>query len=134
MLPINVFKRLGSGAAKGTVVLYGDSIVAPTYAQWTIGFDGFTYKRRTSGAAARSQAWLSPQIGMSLYEVRATLASGDLPPGTFGVWLPMTSSYTWGWANETSQQRCHITIEIRLASTGAIVGTATINLFIAGLE
>lgn len=134
MLPINIFKRLGGSPAQGTSILYNDSVTGSTYAQWTIGYDGWTYKRRTSGASFRGQAWLSPQIGMNNYEVRATVASGDVPPGTIGAWLDLGASHTWGWANQLTQKSCELTIEIRRKADAVVVSTVTISIFVAGIE
>lgn len=133
MLGINIFKRLGGAAAKGGVIFTGAAVVGPTYAQWLISFDGFTYKRRNSGAFIKGPAWLNPQIGMNLYEVRATLASGDPPPGILGTWLSLSDSQVWGWANETSEQSCQLTIEIRRKSDGVIVTTANVSIMVAGI-
>lgn len=134
MLPINIFKRLGGSPAKGDSTIYNDAVTGVKYAQWTIGSDGWTYKRNTSGASFRGQAWLSPQIGMSNYEVRATVASGDIPPGIIGAWLDLGASQTWGWVNQTTAESCELTIEIRRKSDLAIIKTASVSIVIMGIE
>lgn len=134
MLGIEIIKRFGSGVGDGSdnVNLLDDAVVGQTYAQWIISLNGFTYKRDTSGAAAQAAAWINPQSGMDEYEVRATVATGDTPPGTIGSWLSLASTHTWGWTNQTAERKCNLTIEIRRASDSVVVDSATITLFAAG--
>lgn len=122
----------GGGAAPGTVNLVDDSVTGTRYTQWTIGFDGFTYKRTSAGAAAIDVAWISPQVGMDQFEVRATVLSGDTPPGFIGTWLSLASSWTWGWTAEDSPKGCDLTIEIRGAVDHVVVDSATITLTNSG--
>ena len=132
MLGIEIIKRLGGGA--GGVNLLNAAVVGTKYAQWTIGFDGYTYERDNAGAAVQSLAWIFPQSGMSSYQVRATVSSGDTPPGTIGSWLALSSSQTWGWVNEVTEKTCNLLIEIRRASDAVVVDSATISLFVSGIE
>lgn len=40
-------------------------------------------------------AWVSPASSADEWEIRATLASGSVPTGTRGSWLPLTSTREW---------------------------------------
>lgn len=131
MLGIEIIKRLGAGISDGTVILSDTSVIGTQYAQWTLSSNGFTYKRKTAGASVISSGWIFPQSGMDQYEVRATVSSGDTPPGAIGSWEDPTQ--VWGWAGETTEQSCNLFIEIRRASSGIVVDSATIYLFVAGI-
>lgn len=132
MLGIEILKRLGSGM--GGVDLVDAAVSGTKYAQWTIANDGFTYERHNSGAAVKSVAWINPQSGTDQYEVQATVSSGDIPPGTIGAWLGLAESQTWGWVNQLAQRTCDLLIEIRRVSDSVVVDSATITLFVAGIE
>lgn len=132
MLGIEILKRIGGGGS--TVNLRDASVFGTQYAQWTIGFDGWTYKRRNSGAAVKDLSWINPQSGMSKYEVRATSTGPDDPPGTLDTWLSMGSSWTWGWvAPQYLQKDGEILVEIRTAVGHVVVDSATITIFASGL-
>lgn len=134
MLPIEIVKRFGTvGAGGGAVALADASVVGTQYGQWTIGSDGFTYERHTSGAAVQDVDWINPQSGMSLYECRATVAGGDIPPGTIGSWLDLAASWTWGWTAQTTEKSCTLTIEVRRKSDLTVVDTANVDLFVSGI-
>lgn len=131
MLGIEIIRRLGGGA---TVALADDTVFGTRYAEWTIGFDGFTYKRKTSGAATQEAAWIYPQSGTVNYEVRATVSSGDTPPGTIGSWISLGISSTWGWTAQDTEKSCDLLIEIRTVVGHVTVDSATISLFVSGTE
>jgi hypothetical protein len=122
-----------AGAAfVGSVDIVDDGVTGTTYSQWTIGSDGFTYKRHTSGAADQDVSWISPQAGMSHFEVRATSLSGDVPPGFIGSWHSLGSSWTWGWTAEHNPKDGQLTIEIRDATSLVVVDSATIHIVNGG--
>lgn len=123
----------GGAGGTGTVNLLDDSVIGVTYAQWILSSDGFTYVRNDAGAATQAAAWISPQIGMDQYEARATLLSGNVPPGTLNTWLAPGVT-TWGWAGMVHERSCDLLIEIRRASDHVVVDSATISLFVAGLD
>jgi hypothetical protein len=123
-----------SAIVDGAITFVGTSVDGTQYAEWTISFDGFTYERDTAGAADQAAAWIDPQVGMGLYQVRATLVSGRPPAGTFGTWLPLSDAWTWGYAGATTEKECNITIEIRRASDGVIVGSGSVDLLVTGIE
>lgn len=133
MLAIDVLKLVGSEGGGGSGDLSDTSVGGTTYAQWMISNDGFTYRRTTSGVSRKGSAWINPQTGLSNYEVRATLVNGDTPDGTFDTWLSMASFYTWGWADELDPKSCEILIELRRASDGVVIDSATISLFVFGI-
>lgn len=72
--------------------------------------------------------WLSPQVGMGQFEVRATLVSGSLTTGTTGSWLNLGTTRTWTVSRSgEGVSAAVLTIEIRLASSGVVQDTATVT-------
>lgn len=74
--------------------------------------------------------WVVPKnLAGGNYECRATLNSGSLGSGTTGSWLALSSTRTWAVATSSpGTQSANLTIEIRLASTGVVLTSATITL------
>ena len=66
----------------------------------------------------------------SQFEVRATAVSGTVTSGTMNTWETLSTSREWTAAKTFSVgvKQAVITIEIRRASTGAVVDTATVDL------
>ncbi len=126
----------GGGSSSGAIVLPNTSVVGTTYCQWTIGFDGFTYRRNTSGASIKSVAWISPQTGMNLYEVEVTVLDGDVPPGPLSSWINMgdSSVRTWGWTNQVAEKSCDLQVQIRDVATHTVISTTTTSLFNSGIQ
>lgn len=63
-------------------------------------------------------------------EVRATKTSGTSPTGaSLGVWLSCSTTRTWTLtAPSTGYVTCTLTVELRAASSGTVLDTATITL------
>jgi hypothetical protein len=81
------------------------------------------------GAFFNSDTWLLLGAAGD-YQVRATLSSGDTPLGTLGTWLALSTDQDWTLsAPLSSDSQCVLTIEIRLASSGEILATASVTLF-----
>ena len=134
--PSGVLSMLGSTAyyagygALGEIVLDGNDYFNDTEAG------------STSGVIPVTNQWL--QSGTpSLYSARATISSGATPngstrisDGTFGSWLPLTSTVEWTMsAYSTTSSRDNImnnyfTLDIALTSdaTKTVIDTAMINL------
>ena len=92
------------------------------------------YSLQSSGAinitGKASGFWINPQTGMGDYEARATLRSGTIINGTFGTWLSLSSNQRWGSPRTTVGENVgEMLLEIRLASTGAVVASAIITIF-----
>ena len=66
----------------------------------------------------------------SQFEVRATAVSGTVTSGTMNTWEALSTSREWTAAKTFSVgvKQAVITIEIRRASTGVVVDTATVDL------
>ena len=64
------------------------------------------------------------------YEARATVLSGDPPnSGTLNTWLALSTTRSWSQTQTTPGVRSgEITVEIRDATTLAILDSATINI------
>lgn len=64
------------------------------------------------------------------YDVRATLTSGTLTLGTTGSWLNLGTSRSWNVTrtdDAAGTTTAEMTVEIRLAATGAVLATATVS-------
>lgn len=73
--------------------------------------------------------WIAPRINMALFEARVTVTSGSLSSGTAGSWLSLATTREWQ-RNQTTigTSSVQFTIEIRRASDGVVVDSATINM------
>jgi hypothetical protein len=75
------------------------------FAHFMIGNDGILYGQEGAQNATRQPIgpWISPQVGMSLYECRATARhdAAERAPMTSGS----ISRWTWGWALDVRQGR-----------------------------
>lgn len=104
--------------------------------------DGFiAYELLASGVAQRVSGTLGTLTyagewrvrGVSAdYEVRATLNSGSLDAGSSatGTWLALTSSRSWF---RDTDGNASLTIEIRDASSLAVLASANVTLSVGGL-
>lgn len=73
-------------------------VVSPTVAtaSFNLQADGDIDATATNNTIADRDDWLAPKIGMSGYEVRATLQSGGpMTTGTMGSYLALSSDRTW---------------------------------------
>jgi hypothetical protein len=75
------------------------------FAEFIIGNDGILYGQEGAQNATRQPIgpWIDPQVGMSLYECRATAQDTTPPSGTYDEWLDLAQ--TWGWALDVRQGR-----------------------------
>jgi hypothetical protein len=93
-----------------------------------------TYTLTSGGleqATGRSDStWLL--IGAaSAYEVRATLDAGTLTSGTTGSWLGLGTTRSWNVtraSNIVGSDSATLTVEIRAASSGTVLATATVTI------
>jgi hypothetical protein len=84
----------------------------------------------TSGTNTISDAgdWITPKTNMALYECRATMISGTLTSGTTGSWMALSSDRTWTLTRTADgTSTASFTLEIRRASDGTVMDTATIG-------
>lgn len=124
----------GGGGSSSGIVLTDDYVGGPVVAEWTLGYDGFVYHRNSRGAAFKTDPWVNPQVGMNLYEVEATVLSGDGPDGDIGIWETLGSvSRTWGFQTEYDGFEGQLQIQIRRASDHVILKTVTVSLTVSGL-
>lgn len=86
-----------------------------------------------TGLVDSGDDWLTPQVGMAGYEVRATFVSGEISTGVSsatGVWLPLSVDQKWRCkaAGPTHPNRSlNLTIEIRPVG-GAVADTCTVTM------
>lgn len=109
-----------------------DVTISPTNASATYQLTnaGVINRITNSGGTTSPGNWIFPASAAGAnYEVRATVNSGSLTSGTTGAWTALSSSQSW-----TLQQTsvgavsCNITIEIRHATSLAVLDTASITL------
>jgi hypothetical protein len=131
MLGSQLIKLMGGG--NSGITLTDSAVFGTTSAHFTLGGDGFVYLAYGSGAPVKGYAWINPQVGMDLFEVKATVLSGNLPSGTIGSWVNTGSSHTWGFSS-TSEKECDLGLEIRRVSDSVVVGSATINISVSGTQ
>lgn len=99
----------------------------PAECQYSLFATGIAYRTTLGGGAvAISGEWL---VGgsASAFETRATINSGTLTSGTTGSWLGLGTNRVWvkekvGAGSAT----VNLTIEIRRASDGVVLDSATI--------
>lgn len=100
-----------------------------------------TYELNSAGTVVFSAnpAAISPPAGVfetwlvvgtaGLYEARVTVTSGSLTSGTTGTWLALSTSRQWEVSRATTgSSNVTFTLEIRRASDGTVLDTATITL------
>jgi hypothetical protein len=96
-----------------------------------------TYRLASTGAASRTNVggtlvsisgeWLTSGAA-SLFDVYATWSgSGGTVGGTTGSWLNLATTREWTLSATNDYQTRNLAIEIRLASSGAVLDTATIE-------
>jgi hypothetical protein len=85
-----------TAAAPGGVA-FGDVTAEGTYRAFFLIQNDGAYYQRADGILTQLGAWISPQVGMNLYECRATANDITPPPGTYGTWLDLAQSWSWGW-------------------------------------
>ena len=124
------------GAAQPRVSI-GDEIivdvtVAPTNASagYSLTSAGVINEITVSGGTVSLGNWITPTVfAGAAYEVRATEVSGTVSTGTVGSWLALSSTRTWTRARVVAgSDSVVLTIEIRLAASGAVLDSATVTL------
>lgn len=102
--------------------------VGGTPAEYHLNSDGNIYVRQ-SAVLTNVGAWITNAAFVGQFECRVAMLSGSLSSGTTGAWqsLSTTRSWTRGAAAGTFQQ-CSFLLEIRNASTGVVVDSASIGL------
>lgn len=100
-------------------------------AAYKLGADGRITTRRNAAAAVDQGAWVSPSATTlaALYETQATVLTGAVTSGTTGSWLALNADREWVVeASAYGLEYASLLIEVRLASSGAVVTSATIQL------
>lgn len=73
--------------------------------------------------------WITPKAAAGAdYECRATVISGGFTTGTFGSWLALSSTRSWTLVQSgIGTATASMTLEIRRASDGTVLDSATIS-------
>lgn len=129
MRGIELIKRLGGGTFTSGVDLIGSIMYGLETAEWKLDSDGFTYGNVGAGMTAL-HSWIDPQVGMGLYDVKATFLSGTLPDsGTLSTWENAGTDRTWALTGDGEEVKsCALRIDLRLSSTGTVVDSANVTL------
>jgi hypothetical protein len=100
-------------------------------ATYTLSNAGQASRATTGGGTVNiASQWVRPTSAAgAVYECRATVTSGALSTGTAGTWLALNTTRAWtvsiaviGTAAAT------ITVEIRVAASGLVLASASIDL------
>ena len=107
--------------------VYKNVIGAPATATYQVANTGLVKDQD----AATLETWLL--VGTAAeFDVRATLASGTSPSGSaLATWLNLATSRSWSSVDSVANAidvTCNLTIEIRNASTLAVLDTATATI------
>lgn len=86
-----------------------------------------SYSRYRFGVPIVESYWVTPQVNMDDYEIRATLDSGDTPTGAFSTWTSLGTTQEWTLTEDTldDTDTCTLTIEIRWTGNNEVQDTAT---------
>lgn len=121
----------------GATVSIGDQTVTSVAnspgtanAGYRLGNDGNIYSETGSGFFDGGTDWINPTSAAgSAYEVRALIVSGSVSSGTIGSWQALSSNWEWIVSRSTiGTSTAVLTIEIRLASDGSVLDSATITI------
>lgn len=97
-------------------------------ARYQLNLNGAAYRTNISGSLVSINGeWLTSGSA-SLFDVYATWSgSGGTVTGTTGSWLNLATTREWTLSATNNYQTRNLAIEIRLASSGAVLDTATIE-------
>ncbi len=84
----------------------------------------------TTGGTTDVGDWITPKAAAGdAYEARVTVNSGSLTSGTEDTWLALGTTRRWERSRTTiGSDNVNFTVEIRRASTGQVLDSATIDL------
>ena len=98
-------------------------------AQYSLDSTGNVRMTETDNGLANVETWLNNPANRGNYDCRATMISGTLTSGTVGSWLNLASTRTWTLQRSTNGSiNASFTLEIRRASDGTVLDTATISM------
>lgn len=103
---------------------------ADATARFHVSSDGNVYFQPNNGSNELLYAWRLSGASAD-YDIFATLNSGTLLEGTTGSWLNLASTRAWAvqrTSNLAGNNDVSITLQIRNASTLAVLATATVTL------
>ena len=124
----------GSSGTGGDVALFdqyiSDSVSVGTASAGIQLTNAGATNALTSIGSYGLEAWLTPGIGMSSYEVLATLLSGTLTSGTTGSWLSLGTTRAWQLDNAAAitVEYTSINLAIRLIGTEVILASGNVTL------
>lgn len=125
--------RMGAGgpviAITNRSISHTSGGILPASATYTLGSDGVVYRQTGSSPAVALETWDNQSATVGNYEAKVTVTSGALTSGTTGSWVSLGSSKSWDLSiSAGGYDQCVFTVEIRLASSGVVLDSATITL------
>ena len=119
------------GLTVGTVALSNSNayrgVIDPNIATATYSLNSDGSLTSTGNAGG---FWVTPQVGMDLFEVRAILNAGTLTSGALNTWVPLSVSRAWVNTQDTGQGAvtANLTIQIRRTGDSVVLASATVNI------
>jgi len=126
---VQVWPLITAAITNKAVVATGTTIQPQAF--YELNPDGKVYTGNSAaGTRALYETWMTNGVNTN-FQVRATLVSGP-NPGNVGTWLALSATRTWATVDtvqgDGTSAVTQLTIEIRNASTLAVLTTATITL------
>jgi hypothetical protein len=112
----------------------GGTSISPTDCTVTYALrNNGNISRVFNGAITTIGTWLTPGTSAANYEVMATLSSGVSPTGGsgLGTWLSLASDQSWfltNTLNGTFTRTCVLAVQIRRASDGVVMASASVTI------
>jgi hypothetical protein len=90
--------------------------------------DGFA-RSFDRGTLLDAVPWVTPQAGAASFECFATVQTGAFSTGTFGIWLPLSSTRQWTLTRTgIGNSLCSMTLQIRRIGESEILTAPLIEL------
>ena len=106
---------VASGTAKGSVSLLDTGVMQKT--------------QNLGGGTTTVQNWLDNSAYVSQFEARYTVLTGSaLDIGTAGTWQALSTSREWGYQSAVADHAGTGTLEIRRASSGAVLASCAVTM------
>lgn len=119
----------GGGGATGTVDIDDHDLAG----EFNVDIDYESGGNVVSSDGGTLETWVTGSYTASGYEIRATKLGGHNPTGdTLGAWHSLATTRGWRLGSGILGKSCSLRIEIRRASDGTVLDTATITMATEG--
>lgn len=132
----------GAPPPPGNVALVDQSVSGWQVAEFLIANDGNLYSKinNTAPGGILLGPWINPQVGMNLYECRASQIGTRRANGIYDTWLDCGNSWDWstdlgiGGTFHRATSNISFLLEIRRKSDAVVVASCTVSLEADGPE